>query len=163
MSPLEDCDNSPVVGRSTSSIYSSCPWPFELWSGHAIESGNTPRRMEVTTSSHRQRTLTETHSLMKQFTLGVNVLTQTLADSVQICVSTNKTPPSSAVQHQGGEGNSAAGRATQPWFPDLLELLTGSPWTVQLRKDLLSQARGSIWHPNLEQRHLHVWPLSRAC
>lgn len=51
---------------------------------------------------------------------------------------------------------------SQPWFLDLLETQTGLPWAVQLRKDLLSQARGLIWHPNLELWDLPVWLLSGA-
>ncbi|CAM4608132.1 unnamed protein product [Leuciscus chuanchicus] len=35
----------------------------------------------------------------------------------------------------------------QPWFADLVELLAGRPWEIPLRKDLLSQASGSIWQP----------------
>ncbi|KAL0146508.1 hypothetical protein M9458_058139, partial [Cirrhinus mrigala] len=38
----------------------------------------------------------------------------------------------------------------RPWFPDLLELLTAPPWLIPLRRDLLSQAGGLIWHPNPE-------------
>ncbi|KAI2645714.1 ORF V: Enzymatic polyprotein [Labeo rohita] len=45
----------------------------------------------------------------------------------------------------------------RPWFPDLLELLAAPPWPFPLRRDLLSQAGGSIWHPNPEWWKLHVW------
>ncbi|XP_057211386.1 uncharacterized protein LOC130567370 [Triplophysa rosa] len=47
----------------------------------------------------------------------------------------------------------------QPWFPDLRELLVSSPWRIPLRGDLLSQANGSIWHPNPDLWSLHAWPL----
>ncbi len=33
------------------------------------------------------------------------------------------------------------------WFPDLLFLLDGPPLELPVRRDLLSQARGSIFHP----------------
>ncbi len=45
----------------------------------------------------------------------------------------------------------------RPWFPDLLEILTSSPWPIPLKRDLLSQADGSVWHPNPEWWKLHVW------
>lgn len=48
----------------------------------------------------------------------------------------------------------------QPWLPDLWQLKTSAPWPVPLRKDLLSQARGTIWHPQPELWNLHVWSLN---
>ncbi|KAL0177571.1 hypothetical protein M9458_026465, partial [Cirrhinus mrigala] len=45
----------------------------------------------------------------------------------------------------------------QPWFPELVELLTAPPWPIPLRRDLLSQAKGSVWHPRPELWNLHVW------
>ncbi|XP_073668191.1 uncharacterized protein [Paramisgurnus dabryanus] len=45
----------------------------------------------------------------------------------------------------------------QPWFPELLELSTAPPWPIPLRRDLLSQANGSIWHPSPEKWKLHAW------
>ncbi len=47
----------------------------------------------------------------------------------------------------------------QPWFPDLIELLVAPPWPIPIRKDLLSQVSGSVWHPNPELWSLHVWLL----
>ncbi len=38
----------------------------------------------------------------------------------------------------------------QPWFPDLTELLIAPPWPIPVRKDMLSQVDGSVWHPNPE-------------
>ncbi len=35
----------------------------------------------------------------------------------------------------------------QPWLSELTQLLTAAPWPVPLRRDLLSQANGTIWHP----------------
>ena len=45
------------------------------------------------------------------------------------------------------------------WFPDLLRLVHGSPWPLPVRKDLLSQARGQIWHPKPATLQLWAWPL----
>ncbi len=36
---------------------------------------------------------------------------------------------------------------TRTWFPELIFLATAPPWRIPLRKDLLSQGLGTIWHP----------------
>ncbi len=41
----------------------------------------------------------------------------------------------------------------QPWLSELTQLLTAAPWPVPLRRDLLSQANGTIWA-------LYIWPLN---
>ncbi len=38
----------------------------------------------------------------------------------------------------------------QPWLSELTQLLVAAPWPVPLRRDLLSQANGTIWHPRPE-------------
>ncbi len=43
------------------------------------------------------------------------------------------------------------------WFSDIMSLLAGQPWQIPLRRDLLSQAGGTIFHPELWD--LWVWPL----
>ncbi len=48
----------------------------------------------------------------------------------------------------------------QPWLSELTQLLTAAPWPVPLRRDLLSQANGTIWHPRPELRALYIWPLN---
>ncbi len=35
----------------------------------------------------------------------------------------------------------------QPWVSKLFQLLKAAPWPIPLRRDLLSQANGTIWHP----------------
>ncbi len=35
----------------------------------------------------------------------------------------------------------------QPWLSELTQLLVAAPWPMPLRRDLLSQANGTIWHP----------------
>ncbi len=50
----------------------------------------------------------------------------------------------------------------QPWFPDLTELLVAPPWPIPVRRDMLSQADGSVWRPNPELWSLHVW-LIQGC
>lgn len=38
----------------------------------------------------------------------------------------------------------------QPWFARIICLLGGDPWQLPLRRDLLSQAHGWVWHPRPE-------------
>ena len=49
---------------------------------------------------------------------------------------------------------------SQPWFPIVMQLASTAPWPVPLRRDLLSQANGSIWHPHPELWSLHVWTIN---
>ncbi len=48
---------------------------------------------------------------------------------------------------------------TRTWFPKLISLATAPPWRIPLRKDLLSQGLGTIWHPRPDLWNLHVWLL----
>ncbi len=48
------------------------------------------------------------------------------------------------------------------WFPELMLLATAPPWPIPLRKDLLSQRRGTLWHPRPDVWKLHVWSLDRT-
>ncbi|XDV11895.1 hypothetical protein PO909_000690 [Leuciscus waleckii] len=45
------------------------------------------------------------------------------------------------------------------WFSELVLLATAPPWPIPLRKDLLSQGRGTLWHPRPDLWNLHVWLL----
>ncbi len=47
----------------------------------------------------------------------------------------------------------------QPWSLDLTELLVAPPYPIPIKKDLLSQVSGLVWHPNPELWSLHVWLL----
>ncbi|KAI2661461.1 ORF V: Enzymatic polyprotein [Labeo rohita] len=48
---------------------------------------------------------------------------------------------------------------TRTWFPDLISLAAAPPWKIPLRRDLLSQGMGTIWHPHPDLWNLHVWLL----
>ncbi|XP_045545924.1 uncharacterized protein [Salmo salar] len=48
----------------------------------------------------------------------------------------------------------------RPWFSLLLSLLSGAPWQLPLRSDLLSQAGGTLWHPRPHRLSLWTWPLN---
>ncbi len=41
-------------------------------------------------------------------------------------------------------------------------LVTAPPWQIPLRKDLLTQRRGTLWHPRPDLWKLHVWSLRDA-
>lgn len=45
----------------------------------------------------------------------------------------------------------------QPWYPNLREMLLSPPWQIPLRRDLLTQVEGSVWHPNPGLWNLHAW------
>ncbi len=45
------------------------------------------------------------------------------------------------------------------WFPELMFLATAPPWQIPLRRDLLSQRGGTLWHPRPDLWNLHVWSL----
>ncbi len=45
---------------------------------------------------------------------------------------------------------------------ELFQLLKAALWPIPLRRDLLSQANGTIWHPRPELWALHVWLLDRS-
>ncbi len=51
---------------------------------------------------------------------------------------------------------------TQTWFPELITLMTAPPWRIPLRRELLSQGLGTIWHPCPDLWNLHVWLLDRT-
>ncbi len=48
---------------------------------------------------------------------------------------------------------------TRTWFPELMFLVTAPPWQIPLRKDLLTQRRGTLWHLRPDLWKLHVWSL----
>ncbi len=48
------------------------------------------------------------------------------------------------------------------WFPELMLLATAPPWRIPLRRDLLSQRGGTLWHPRPDLWNLHVWSLDRT-
>ena len=46
------------------------------------------------------------------------------------------------------------------WRSEITPLLCGRPWQLPLRRDLLSQARGEIFHPRPGDLDLWAWPVS---
>lgn len=49
---------------------------------------------------------------------------------------------------------------SMPWLAEVKQLLCGRPWSLPLRRDLLTQANGEIFHPHPERLALRAWPLS---
>ena len=45
------------------------------------------------------------------------------------------------------------------WLADIIQLLYDQPWPLPLRRDLLSQAHGEIFHPHPERLALWAWPV----
>ncbi len=43
--------------------------------------------------------------------------------------------------------------------PELMLLATAPPWQIPLRRDLLSQRGGTLWHPRPDLWNRHVWSL----
>ncbi len=89
--------------------------------------------------------------------------TQLASGLTQVCVSPSEPTHTDTVQAQGRRGAGPAGCApywpTRTWFPELISLATAPPWRIPLRKDLLSQVLGTIWHPRPDLWNLHVWLL----
>ncbi len=48
---------------------------------------------------------------------------------------------------------------SQTWFSELTSLSYRSSWEIPIRRDLLSQLQGKIWHPQPELWKLWVWPI----
>ncbi len=87
--------------------------------------------------------------------------TQLASGFVQICIS-----PSEACSHRHCARSGRTRKQvllvapywpTRTWFPELILLMTAPPWRIPLRKDLLSQGLGTIWHPRPDLWNLHVW------
>ncbi|CAL9686954.1 unnamed protein product [Knipowitschia caucasica] len=45
------------------------------------------------------------------------------------------------------------------WMTEIFQLLCDHPWTLPLRRDLVTQAHGEIFHPYPERLALWVWPV----
>ncbi len=76
-----------------------------------------------------------------------------LASTQAVCISSDQDIANGVMQDQGGASISeliAPNWPNQPWFPDLTELLVAPPWPIPIRKDMLSQVSGSVWHPSPE-------------
>lgn len=48
----------------------------------------------------------------------------------------------------------------KPWLAEIIPLLHSEPWPLPIRRDLLSQAKGEIFHPHPERLALWAWPVT---
>lgn len=69
-------------------------------------------------------------------------------DALSLCFSHSEDHATDAAQDQRGARNCAS--ASVPWFPELVELLTAPPWPILLWRDLLSEAKGTVWNSRPE-------------
>ncbi len=75
--------------------------------------------------------------------------TQLASGLTQVCVSPSEPTRTDTAPHW----------PTRTCFPKLISFATAPPWRIPLRKDLLSQGLGTIWHPRPDLWNLHVWLL----
>lgn len=97
--------------------------------------------------------------------LGWGCVVEQLARDTKMCFPSSEDIAASATENQGRKRNLVTGSAevpNQPWFPELMDLLVAPPWPIPLRRDLLSQAGDTIWHPRPELWDLHVCQISAA-
>ncbi len=147
-------------------------------SGHAFEKGDSPRRVEITPRvgsdnleplreskggsvfNERERALPAV-LLPVSLPAGRGRADITLASSQAVCISSDQDIATGALckirQERASVLLIAPNWPNQPCFPDLTELLEAPPCPVPVRKDMLSQVDGSVWHPNPELWSLHVW------
>ncbi len=85
-----------------------------------------------------------------------------MAECQSVRVSANKADSGSTMQSEGERCRLlliAPFWPSQTWFSELTPLLYRPPWEIPIRRDLLSQLQGKIWHPQPELWKLCVWPI----
>ena len=50
----------------------------------------------------------------------------------------------------------------QPWVADLVNMSVQQPWELPLRRDLLTQAHRTVWHPHPKWWRLRAWHMRGA-
>lgn len=85
-----------------------------------------------------------------------------------VCFSRDPAAPSSSAQTTIGPGGAPSFSSPVVSLPvvfffHLVSLLVSPPWEISLRHDLLTQARGTIWHTGPDLWKLWVWLLSGIC
>ncbi|XP_038153414.1 uncharacterized protein LOC119791417 [Cyprinodon tularosa] len=48
---------------------------------------------------------------------------------------------------------------SKPWVAEIIQVLSAEPWPLPVRRDLLSQAQGEIYHPHPDHLALWAWPV----
>ncbi len=148
----------------------------EPGSRHAILEQCPLRQVDAppTNSSGNMRNLRQTrgqplrlrrqHSLPNLFFKGQGCVVPRLAKPPPLCFSPNRPDPAAnqRIREQKYRVLLVAPLwRNQHWFSELVRLLTAAPWPIPLRRDLLSQANGTICHPQPDLWALHRWPLDK--
>ncbi len=73
-----------------------------------------------------------------------------VAEASYVCISPDCSAPGSPGESSPGPGSTTSHcpALARVWFPDIISLLDGPPLELPVRRDLLSQAWGSMFHPN---------------
>ncbi len=85
-----------------------------------------------------------------------------VAEASYLCISPDRSAPGSPEKSSPRPGSTTfhcPAVASRVWFADIISLLDVPPLELPVRKDLLSQAGGSIFHPQPELWKLWAWPL----
>ncbi len=152
----------------------ACAGQDEPWSRHVVKEQRLLRGMDTPPArgSENLESLLQSSSrlllLQRQFSLP-NLFHKEhgcpgprVAQSSALCFPSNRSATSGTQTSQGATALSLIALLwrNQPWVSELFQLLEAAPWPIPLRRDLLSQANGTIWHPWPELWALHVWPLN---
>ncbi len=173
-SPVQDDTTSSVLGTKQTPLITSgsCAGQIESGSGYVVQRQCSSREEEVTPSvgsndlvGLRQGKGGALRS-RRQLSLP-NLLFETAGcDWPNTCL--YAFPPITLIPQviRRGQGNDMLSPLGSPALekPDMVSgadsaAFPAAPWPIPLRRDLLSQARGTIWHPQLQLWNLHVCPL----
>ncbi len=92
---------------------------------------------------------------------GTGHSTPRMAQNQFVCLSSDPGYSIGAIQNTVGQsGATAAGSSVVAHSAVACGTDQSVPWKIPLRQDMLSQARGMIWHPRTYLWKLWVWPLS---
>ncbi len=93
---------------------------------------------------------------------GHSCIRPPMADCQSVRVSANKADSGSTMQSEG-ERCPSPSHSPILALPDLVlganSPLVSASWEIPIRRDLLSQLQGKIWHPQPELWKLWVWPI----
>ncbi len=166
-----------LIPLAESSLYS---WASQYRSRHPVEAGAEARGMEA---SHRggeadlesfwpgtggsicdssDIALSPLFLSDSSSSTGAGCYSTDVAKASSVRLSPDRSAPGSSRESVPGWAPSIAKTPFWPgrvYFSDLISLLDGSPWGIQIRRDLLSLAAGMIFHLCSELWKLWVWLL----
>ncbi len=86
-----------------------------------------------------------------------------MASHSPLCVPTDNVDIPNTLKSEGGGTTIDTIAPRWPgkyWLAKIIHMLYEDPWSLPLRRDLLSQAEGEIFHPHPERLALWAWPVS---